>query len=312
MTTGRTRIGRSAALTLAAMLLLVGPGKATANEAVAKTTLRWKFKPGQVIRYSMGQRTVTTGQDPEGREVKQDVDLILDMTWTIKAVDASGVASITETIDRVRTTMTAAFGKFSFDSKEAGNAAGPAGPMVNLLVGAEFTLKMNPRGEVSDVTLSDKLLAALKKQDGQAGPASQFSEVGLKNVVEQMVTPLAEGGVDAGETWKRTLAVPVGADGQTRRAEQTFIYKGPDPTSSRIDAIEFSTKLGPLKPDPNVPITFKKETQTGKIEFDNAAGQVVRSTVEEEVEFSVTIQGKEIPQKARTTRTFSLAKDQAS
>ncbi len=73
----------------------------------------------------MDQTTVSTGQDPEGREVKQTFGLILDMTWTVKSVDASGVASMTQTIDRVRTTAAAPFGKFSFDSKEAGDAAGP-------------------------------------------------------------------------------------------------------------------------------------------------------------------------------------------
>jgi hypothetical protein len=297
-----------AALGVAAMALLVGLSPVTAAESTAKTTLRWKFKPGEVFHYVMDQNTVTTGQDPMGREIKQTVELILDMTWTIKAVDASGVASITETIDRVRTTMAAPFGKFSFDSRDAGNAAGPAAPMVNLLVGAEFTVKMNPRGEVSDIKLSDKLLATLKDQNAQA----QFSEVGLKNVVEQMVLPLGEAAVDVGETWKRALDLPIGADGQTRRAEQTFTYKGADATTSNLDAIEFSTKADPIKPDPNVPITLKKETQTGRIEFDNAAGQVVKTTVEEDVEFSVAIQGKEVPQKARTTRTLSLGKEKSS
>ena len=308
MTTIRPRAIRRAALALSAAVLLVGLGPAPVG---AKTTLRWTFKEGEVLRYSMDQNTVATGQDPGGREIKETQGLIIDMTWTVKAVDASGVASITQTIDRVRTSRTAPFGKFSFDSKEAGSDPGVAGPMVKVLVGAEFTVKMNPRGEVSDVKLSDKLLASLKGDNEPAGAQGPSSEAGLKNMIAQMVLPLAEAGVDVGETWKRSMAIPAGPDGQTRQIEQTFTYKGPDPTSSGVMAIDFTTKLEPPKADPNVPVTFKKETQTGRIEFDNASGRLVKSTAEEDVEFSIAIQGKDVPQKARTSRVLTLSKDKA-
>jgi Family of unknown function (DUF6263) len=317
MTTNRLRAIRRAALALSMAILLAGLGHPIAT-AAEKVALRWKFKEGEVIRYSMDQTTAQTSQDPEGREIKQNFGLILDMSWKVKSVDASGVASLTQTVDRVRTTLSAPGGlKFSFDSKDLGNITdskgaanvpGAAGPMFKILLGAEFSSKMSPRGELTDIKLSDKLMATLKADNDPAAAQGPFSEVGLKNILAQMVLPLAETSVDVGDTWKRALAIPAGPDGQTRQIEQTFTYKGHDHASS-LPTIEFTSKLDPPKADPNVPVTFKKETETGRIEFDNALGRVAKSTVVEDVEVSVAIQGKEIPQKVQTTWVLTLSKD---
>ena len=309
MTTNSPLAIRRAWMAIATATVLIGlVGGSTAQ---AKTTLRWKFKEGDVLRYSMDQTTVSTGQDPSGRELKQTIGLIMDMTWTVKSVDASGVASMTQTIDRVRTTAASPFGKFSFDSKEAGDAASVAGPLFKMLVGAEFSSKMNPRGEVTDIKLSDKLLATLRGDNEPAGAQGQFSEAGLKNMLAQMVMPLPEEGVDVGQAWRRAMPIPAGPDGQTRQIEQTFTYKGHDAASGGLESISFSTKFEPPKADPNVPVTFKKEAATGQYEFDNASGRVVKSNVAEDVEVSISIEGKEVPQKVETTRALTLSKDKA-
>ncbi len=78
-----------------------------------------------------------------------------------------------------------------------------------------------------------------------------------------------------------------------------------------LEAIDFATKFEPLKPDPAVPVTLKKETATGRYDFDNDAGRIARSNVVEEVEVSISLQGKEVPQKVDTTRVLTLSKDKA-
>jgi Family of unknown function (DUF6263) len=289
-------------------LLLVGLGSMTAPAA---TTFRWKFKEGDVLRYSMDQTTVSSGQDPMGREVKQTFGLIMDMTWTVKAVDPSGVATMTQRIDRVRTSAASPFGKFSFDSKEAGDASSVAGPLFKMLVGAEFTSKMSPLGELTDIKLSDKLLATLRGDNEPAGAQGQFSEVGLKNMLAQMVLPLPEGAVEVGQAWTRKMAIPSGPEGQTRQIDQTFTYKGPDAAAGGLEAIDFTTQFEAPKADPNVPVTFKTETATGRYHFDNAAGRIEKSNVAENVEVSIKIEGKDVPQKVETTRILGLSKDKA-
>jgi Family of unknown function (DUF6263) len=293
---------------LAMALLLVGLGS---TPGLAAITLRWRFKEGDALHYSIDQTTVSTGQDPSGRELKQTIGLIMDMTWTVKAVDPSGMATMTQKIDRVRTSAASPFGKFSFDSKEAGDAASVAGPLFKMLVGAEFTSKMSPLGELSDIKLSDKLLAILRGDNEPAGAQGQFSEVGLKNMLAQMVFPLPEAAVNVGQTWSRKLAIPSGPEGQTRQIDQTFTYKGPDPAAGGAEAIEFTTQFEAPKPDPNVPVTLKKETATGRFDFDTTAGRIAKSNVSENVEVSIKLEGKEVPQKVETTRVLSLSKDKA-
>lgn len=295
---------------LALILALATAGPLLGAEPQAKATLRWKFKAGEVLRYAMDQTTVSTGQDPEGKEISQTINLVMDMTWTVKAVDPSGSASVVQTIDRIRTTATLPFGKVTFDSKEAAAASSAAGPMFKMLVGAEFTAKLSPLGEATDVKLSEKLLATLREDD-PVGAQGQFSEAGLKNIIAQMITPLPEAGVDVGETWTKALAIPAGPEGQTRKVEQTFTYKGADPAAGGAEVVEFSAKFEAPKPDPNVPVTFKKEGATGRVEFDNAAGRITRSTVAEDVEYSMAFQGKDVAQKVKTSRVLTLSKDKA-
>jgi hypothetical protein len=310
MSTEKTLGLRRVARGLAVALLLVGLGSSMAS-VQAKDTLRWKFKEGETLHYSMETTTISTGQDPTGREVKRSYSLITDMSWTTKSVDASGLATLNQTIDRVRVTVSSPGSKISSDSKEAGEAESLFGPMFKILVGAEFFSKMNPRGELTEIKLADKLIAAINAANEGGGPKGQFSEEGMKNILSQMVVPLPEGGVASGETWVRKMTVPTDVEGQTRQIEQVFTYKGPEATSPGLDEIDFTTKMEPHKPDPKIPVVYKTETATGKFEFDNVAGRIARSNSTEIVEVTVTFQGKESPQKRETTRVLTLSKDKA-
>jgi hypothetical protein len=303
-TIGQRRVAR----TLALALLVAGFGSSTAF-AQSKTLLRWKFKPGETLAYTMASTTVTTGQDPTGREMKRTIELTLDMTWAIKGVDASGLASLTQTIDRVRISMSSPGSKISADSKEAGDGESLFGPMFKLLVGAEFYSKMNPRGELTEIKLSDKLLANLNEAEG--GPKGQFSEEGLKNILMQMVVPLPEAGVASGENWVRKLTIPTNVDGQNRPIEQIFTFRGPDPAATGLEAIDYTTRMEPLKLDPRTPVVYKKETADGRFDFDNVSGRIVKSNSQEVMEFTMTMQGKEFPQKVETSRILTLSKDKA-
>jgi hypothetical protein len=298
------------AATLVMALMLVGSGSDQAW-ASAKETLRWKFKAGETLHYSMETTTVSTGKDPAGRETKRSFKLITDMSWTTRSVDPSGVATLVQTIDRIRVTVNTPGSTISSDSKEAGEGEGIFGPMFKILVGAEFHSKMNPRGELVEIKLADKLLATLNEANEGGGPRGQFSEDGLKNILAQMVLPLPEKSVAPGETWDRKMTIPTDVEGQTRQIEQIFTDKGPEAGSPELETIDFTTKMEPLKPDPKIPVVYKSETATGRFEFDNASGRIARSNSHEIVEVVVTYQGRESPQKRETTRVLTLSKDKA-
>ncbi len=122
MTLTSPSTGRTGLVTLA---IVIGLG---AGSARADTTLRWKLKAGEVLRYQTVQTTVTTIQDLKGKPIQQTVALTIDLTWKVTSVDAEGRASIAETIDRMRTSAAMPYvGKLSDDSDDL-KAADPAAP----------------------------------------------------------------------------------------------------------------------------------------------------------------------------------------
>jgi len=302
---------RSPVTRLGGLALLIGLLGSNTGAGAGPTTLRWKFKLGEVFRYESAQTTISKIKDSTGQEVNTTLTLTMDLTWTVKEVDPQGGASLSQTIDRIRTTATMPFGKFAIDSQAGGDAAGPAGPLFKMLVGAEFAFKMNSRGELTDVRLSEKLLSTLRGDNEPAGAQGQFSEAGLKNMLVQMGMILPADAVDAGKTWNRKLAIPAGPDGQTREIEQIYTLGTPD-AGKPFDPIDMATKFAPVAADPNVPVTIKTQEATGRFLFDNANGRIDSSKVVERVELTGQIQGKEVGQSNETTTVLTLLHEKTS
>ena len=285
---------------------LVGGLGLVESAHAAPTTLRWKFKAGEVLRYESAQTTVSRFKQPDGPEVTQTLTLTLDLTWKVKEVDPQGVASLTQTIDRIRTTATMPFGKFSFDSKENGDASSPAGPIFKMLTGAEFLFKMNPKGELSDIQLSEKLVNSLRTDKDTPGAQGQFSEAGLKNMLVQMGLVFADEALDTGKTWNRKLAIPAGPGGETRDIEQLYTYTGPETSGKPLEVVTMATTFQPVAPDPNVPVKIKSQEATGRYLFDNESGRISTSTVTEKVDLTGEVQGATITQSNETTTVLTL------
>ena len=296
---------------LGCFALVIGLLASGAVAGAKPTALRWKLKAGEVLRYESAQTTVSKIKDQGGQEVSTTLTLTMDLTWAVKDVDPQGMATVTQTIDRIRTTATMPYGKFAMDSKD-GDAAGPAAPLFKLLVGAEFTFKMNPQGELSDIKLSDKLLASIRGDNDPAGGQGQFSEAGLKNMLTQMGMTLPVDPVDTGKTWSRKLAIPSGANGQTREVEQTYTLAPPESSGKPLDSIDMVTKFDPAAVDPNIPVTIKTQEATGRFLFDNTSGWIESSKVTERVDLSGQMQGKEFTQSNETTTVITLQRDKTS
>ena len=132
---------------LLGLLVLAGPGGA----AVEAATLRWKFKPGETLRYSMDQKTVTTAKFPGGQELKNMLMQTLELSWAVKEVRDDGTAELVQTIERVVDKADGPIGKFEYDSKSGQEPQGPIAasrvPLFKAMVGAPITFKINAQGE---------------------------------------------------------------------------------------------------------------------------------------------------------------------
>jgi hypothetical protein len=279
-----------------------------AAPAQAQTTLRYKFKQGETLNYELQQK-MDMKMSVAGKDIAMAMNQNIGMTWKVLEVDASGKARISQKMDRIKMTMEgpAPIGKMEYDSKDSKEPEGPIGkmlgPVFNALAGAEFTVSMDPRGELSDVKLPEKLADTLKNVAGQApGMGDMFSPDGLKRMINQGGLVLPEKAVTKGDTWTQKIEnkMPFG----TMKVVNTLTYEGTDQDLQRI-------QLKPaisLDPDPAAPINLKVKGADGKgmAKFDNTAGRLVEMNLVQNMDMAIGAGGQDITQNIRTTTVLKL------
>ena len=311
---------------LVVLLALGGLGSSAAPGA----TLRWKFKEGEALHYEMVQKTTTTlrngdvpgqeqakekDQPPEKNQAKEKdqeqakpgefkttVTQTIDMTWTVKAVNPDGSARMVQTIDRIRTRSQSpiALGNYEFDSKTKKEPEGPVAKamatFLKALVGAEFSFNMSPQGELTDVKVPPDVVKALREAGPVgAGPASSFSEEGLKNMITQSSFALPKEDLAKGSSWTRQAKIPSPPVG-TMVLDKTYRYVGvpneekkDKPGDHEIGQIELTFHVG-FEDDPQggIKIEVVKQKNTGAFAFDQTAGRIISSRVDENLEMKLT------------------------
>ncbi|MGD0043661.1 MAG: DUF6263 family protein [Isosphaeraceae bacterium] len=290
-------------------------GAAAAQPTHGAETMRWKFKPGETLRYTMVQET-TQGMKAMGQEFKTSLNQTVDLHWSVKNVASDGVAELSQTIDRVRTKVEGPGNSFEFDSQAGkdpeGQIASLLTPMLKALVGAEFTFKMNGRGELSEIKVPQKLLDSLRQAGPAANASGMFSEEGMKNLISQSSLTLAEGPLEKGKSWTQQAKVPVPMLG-TMVTDKTYTFDGPSPKDPGLLQVLLDTKVT-LEPaaDSNIAVKITSQKGTGEFAFDPEAGRVVSSRVNDKLQMSLSVMGQELEQSTDTVTSMTLAKDGSS
>lgn len=312
--TGAKAARRILALACAA-LVVVGSARAAAP-------LRWKFKPGEVLHYTMKQKTTNSfkpktkaaGENPAA-EVSTVMTQVVDLHWTVKSVSPRGETSLAQVVDRVRTRIEGAGqpAAFDFDSNakeepREGVIAAQLVPLLKTLVGAEFTFKMNPRGELSDIKIPDQVTEAVRKSNPGGGDGV-FSDDGLKNLITQSGLGLPEAALENGKTWSQQSKVPLPMMLGTLIMDKSYTLAGPDPTAKGRVEISLDTKVS-LQPSAEASVKMKidRQTGTGVFLFDQERGRVVSSRVEDLLVMSLTARDAPNQEIEQTTKTVTEMK----
>jgi hypothetical protein len=273
--------------------------------------LRWKFKPGETLRYTMVQET-TQGMKAMGQEFKTNLNQTVNLHWSVKSVSSDGVAELGQTIDRVRTKVDGPGAAFEFDSQAEKVPEGPIAamlaPLLKSLVNAEFNFKMNARGELSDVRIPAKLLDSLKNAGPNAAAGGMFSEEGLKNLISQSSLALPEEALEPGKNWNNQSRVTLPMIG-TMIMDKTYTFRGPAKSDAGLFQIDLTTKVS-LEPaaDSNVVVKISSQKGSGEFSFDPKAGRVVASKVNDQLQMSLQFQGQNLEQTTNTVTTMTLEK----
>jgi hypothetical protein len=270
----------------------------------AQTTLRYQLKQGEKLHYAVEQSTSL--QTPQGG---MGIKATCDVAWEVGTLDAAGKAKIALKIDRVQLNAQSPMGKMQIDSKEGKEPEGQVkemlGDLYSGLKGAEITMSMDTRGNVSDLHLPKALVAAARKLAGGPGMGEGYTEDGLKRLFGLCGQPLPEGSLMKDQSWDHTLTIKFRGGNLIQDTKCT--YQGPaERDGKKLEAIALKPTLKTEGGRVTTRIAIKKMEAQGTAYFDNTAGRLVEASVQLKSEIEVGIPGSQPPRNVETTMAWKL------
>jgi len=283
----------------------------SAAAASAQTTLRYKFKEGETLKYALEQKMKMT-MNVAGNNIDMNMNQTSDLSWNIQSVDGKGSAKIAIKFGRNKMSMDSPMGKIEVDSDNVQEPDDPIGQalykVIKGLSGLEISGTMSPTGELSDIKLPDKAVKELQNIPGGDAFGDMFSPDGLKRMMSQSGLVMPKDAVEKGAKWKskNETKLPFGK----MVAEIDYTYDGPVEKDGRsLEKIGVKPKAT-IEPSPNAPISLKLKSHegSGSAFFDNSAGRLLEVTNVQNLEMEIELMGMAISQKMVQTMTMKLAK----
>jgi hypothetical protein len=277
----------------------------------AQTTLKYRFKQGDTIRYLLTatQKGTTKAKDNEFTVVNKQ---FLETTWKVESVNDKGDARIRIKYDRAK--LTADNGKEmaegSSDAKEDPTTDPAKGMtlMAKALAKFEGTFIMTPQGEIKDAMILPESLKEIKAIPGADKIAEGWSAETLGRTLKDNTLALPADAVTKGKTWKHEVS------GQTQygkvSGDLVYVYDGVvDRDGGKAEKFLVKPKLK-IETDPKAkpPLTIKTFESEGTAYFDNAAGKLLEVSTSQRIEVQVEVEGTVFSQKTEVSNSLKLAK----
>lgn len=293
-------------------MLVVAAVSLAAGQARAEKVLRWKFKAGEKTRYVM-KMEMTQAMNIAGNAIETKMTQTIDMTWAIDSVDSKGVATMSQTIDRMRMDMTSGAGGVnikldSADKKKPEGLSAMIAPLLDGMVGKPVAMKITARGEISDVKLPQEMLDAFKKVPGAEQLGALFSEDGFKQMTSQGMLTLPEEAVTEGKSWTSATESKNPILGKQKMTTD-YTYQGTE-TRDGQELAKIATKLTmSFEPPKDAPIKveLKDQDNKGLILFDEAKGRINESGSASKMKMQITAMGMNIDQDMTVNVKMTLA-----
>ncbi len=245
---------------IAACWLMSGRTRAESDEPVPKYTLRYRFQPGETIRWQVSHRnrvrTTGAGVTQTAESTSESVKV-----WRVSEVTPDGAATFVYSVEQVQMRqLLSGREEQRFDSES--DSETPAGfEQVASAVGRPL----------STVTLSDRGTVLKRERELPTGPTENEGDITI---------PLPEEPVAVGERWSRPHEVQVRTDEggvKTIRTRQTFTL---DSVRHGVAFIRVRTAvLTPVR-DPAIEAQLTQCAAKGEVRFDIDAGRVLRQHME--------------------------------
>lgn len=241
------------------IILTFIPSVAMAQPPVAPATppLRFKFQQNQVLTYKVLQRTIvreTNLDEKTGKPVvtESGTNLTLMKKWTVKDLDAAGVATLEMTITQMKNEMRRPDGSdLVIDSANPEDAKSMAA-YLNVPI---LTLRVDHQGRIVEV------------KESKSGSSNRLRA----ELPFRMILP--DTGPTSGQTWDRTFAVkldPPEGTGESYEFAQKFTCSSVK-DGLAVASVETTLKAPPKTLSERVPLV--PMLWTGDVYFNSSSGK---------------------------------------
>jgi hypothetical protein len=251
-------------------------GLLSARTAPSQTLLQWKLELGEQLKIKTTQQTMSDVAYG-GKKTTTHIDLAIELAWQVIAADA-GTIRMKQTVTRVSADIRTPDGaRLTYDSASSAKPTGRTRDLADALlqlVGGEFEIAMNQRGEIVEVKPANKPAENLISQ-GDAAQQPAAARQAIQQLLKQPLALLPESSVRPDDTWTAESELDT-AMGKAKQ-KTTYRFTGVEEQDGRkLERIESSTTLGIEGNTPDArKLRIKEHQQTGTLWFDSAAGRLV-------------------------------------
>jgi len=271
----------------------------TSAPAEAQKLLRWKFTPGEELKMQMVQK-----MKMQVSGVTTDMNQTVDMGWKTMSVNDQGVATIKQSLDRMRMNMQVPGGlAIQVDTASEEKPEGPAAQIADVfkkLTDVHFAVEMNARGEILEVTVPEDV----EKVFRGLGPAGgMFNKAMLEEMTRKGAQPFPEKAVEVGDGWTNAYTMQMAPLGEMRMLT-SFQYLGTEKVDGRdLDKIGMDMTMNLAQPEkkegeaaPMPKISIAEQKAQGAFYFDSQAGRMANSEMKMHMVMKIDLGGQQLEQ----------------
>jgi uncharacterized protein DUF6263 len=267
---------RHRACCLLTLLALSLPASAT-----AQTLLRWKLKPGDSLALQTRQE-IQSQVAFSGKSATTTIDLNVQLTWNVTAADENQI-TLKQTIEQIQLKLATPQGAaVDFDSAGKARVTGQARDLAEVLkplIGAEFDVVINIRGEIIDAKPSNDAAKALVSTKDKTN-AADSSRAAVEQLLRKPLIVLPAAEVKAGDRWTAANDLTTAA-GPLRQEIEYQLTGMTEQDGKQLHTIAMTSKLASRAADtagsPTAKMSVKSFEQAGTIVFSAGEGRVVEA-----------------------------------
>ncbi len=260
----------------------------------ADGVLEWKFEKGLSVKFTTDQ-TTSMEMEVGGQLMNTKTKALNELSLTIESIDEKGVASATNTIDRMLVSTESPMISFEFDSDSDDDGDGPGAELaktIRPMVGQPISQKMRTDGKIFDVKIPVELLKGLK---GNPMAAAMFSEKNFQDMVSKASLVFPKPNLDVGHAWTVTETMDMGP--MKINTSTAYTYKG----VADVDGKPLHVVVGKVTMDfakgGQAEVDIESQDSTVTFFFDGVAGRTVKSELDQKMDMMIETGAQDISQK---------------